>query len=122
MQRVEVLRGPQSTLYGNGAMGGVVRYIRNQPNLSEFQAAARVGYSEAEDAESGHYVDAFVSAPLIQDKLGVRFVVSSEVIGGFADQLVGEEDINPAEMLDIRAHVLWEPSEHWRLKLLYSDS
>ena len=122
MQRVEVLRGPQSTLYGNGAMGGVVRYIPNQPDLTEVQAGVRVGYAEAEDADSGHYVDAFASIPLIQDQLGVRLVVSSEEIGGYADQFIGEEDINPAEMLDIRAHVLWEPSENWRLKLLYSNS
>jgi len=122
MQQVEVLRGPQSTLYGNGAMGGVVRYVPNQPSLSEFQAGARAGYSTTEGGDNGYYGDVFLSAPIVEDKLGVRLVASMEKLGGWIDALGGPEDLNEADLQDIRLHVLWEPSEDWRIKMMYSDN
>jgi len=122
MQQVEILRGPQSTLYGNGAMGGVVRYIPNQPSLTEFQAGARAGYSTTDGGDNGYYGDVFLSAPIVKDKLGVRLVASTEKLGGWIDALGGPEDINEADLQDIRLHVLWEPSENWRFKLMYSDN
>jgi len=122
MQQVEVLRGPQSTLYGNGAMGGVVRYVPNQPNLSEFEAGVRMGYSTMEGGDDGYYGDVFLSAPIVKDTLGVRLVASKEKMGGWIDVLGGDEDINEADLSDIRLHVLWEASENWRVKLMYSDN
>jgi iron complex outermembrane receptor protein len=122
MQQVEILRGPQSTLYGNGAMGGVVRYIPNQPNLQEFDAGGRFGYNTTKGGDDGYYGDVFLNAPVVEDKLGVRLVASMEKLGGWVDALGGPEDINEADLRDVRLHVLWEPSEDWRIKLMYSDN
>lgn len=122
MQQVEILRGPQSTLWGNGAMGGVVRYIPNQPDLSEVKGGVRLGYSSTEDGEDGNYGDAFISVPLIKDKLGVRLVGSREDVAGWADLPDGTKDINEAELRDFRAHILWEPNENWRARLMYSSN
>lgn len=122
MQRAEILRGPQSTLYGNGAMGGVVRYIPNQPSLTEFQAGARVGYSMTDGGDNGYYGDMFLSAPIVEDTLGVRLVASMEKLGGWIDALGGPEDLNEADLRDVRLHVLWEPAENWRIKLMYSNN
>lgn len=122
MQQVEVLRGPQSTLYGNGAMGGVMRYVPNLPDLAEVKGGVRAGYSDTADGENGNFTDAFISIPLIQDQLGVRLVGSREKVGGYSDVFMGDQDINGGDLRDLRAHVLWTPSEDWQLRFTYSDS
>jgi outer membrane receptor protein involved in Fe transport len=122
MQRVEILRGPQSTLWGNGAMGGVVRYLPNLPDLEEVRGGLRVGGSTMEGGDDGYYGDVFVSVPLIENKLGVRLVGSQEQLGGWQDVLNGPENFNEAELRDLRATVLWEPSENWRVRAMYSNN
>src|SRR5579859_6998115 len=69
LQRVEVLEGPQGTLFGSGAQAGVVRYITNKPELDKFSATVDGGVSgTVHGAPSGNF-DATVNLPLIDDKM-----------------------------------------------------
>ena len=122
MRQVEILRGPQNTLYGNGAMGGVIRYVPNPPAFNELQAGVRVGYSTTEDGGDGRYADVLVNVPLIDDRLAMRVTGSVERLAGWADSLVGVEDFNDGELADVRALLLWEPTDDWRIKLHYSHN
>ena len=122
MRQVEILRGPQNTLYGNGAMGGVIRYVPNRPAFNEFQAGVRAGYSTTKSGGDGRYGDAFVNVPLLDDKLAMRIAGSLEKLAGWADGPVEEQDFNDGELADVRALLLWEPTEDWRIKLHYSHN
>lgn len=65
IQRVEVLRGPQGTLYGSGALGGTVRYIMNRPDASEFDASVGVSYGQTDGSDGNNMsIDAMVNIPL----------------------------------------------------------
>ncbi|MEM1142792.1 MAG: TonB-dependent receptor [Pseudomonadota bacterium] len=133
IDRIEVLKGPQSTLYGNGAMGGVVRVIPKAPNLEEFEGSVLVGYTDMADGDSGHTADLSVSIPLIKDKLAARFTVGDEERGGwidlqpheinfatFAYEPVGDpiENFGGTEIRDYRLQVLAEPTEKLTLKFM----
>jgi iron complex outermembrane receptor protein len=89
LNRVEVLRGPQGTLYGSGAMGGVVRLISNQPNLEKFSgsidanASATVGSNGPNGA-----VNAALNIPIIDGKVALRLVVSDLWNSGWIDRMV----------------------------------
>ena len=73
--RVEVLRGPQGTLYGSGSMGGTVRVIPNAPNLREAEGRVAAEYSNTGRGGGHNYsVEAAASVPLIEDRLAVRLV------------------------------------------------
>ena len=120
MERVEVLRGPQGTLYGNGSMGGTVRYITNKPNLSEVELHARAGYSTPDDGDDGNYIDAALSLPLIEDTLGLRVTVSDERLGGYTTDILGNKDTGEADILSYRAEILWVASDNLEFSLLHS--
>lgn len=120
MDRVEVLRGPQGTLYGNGSMGGTVRYITKKPNLSEVEVHARAGYSTPEDGDDGNYLDVAVSLPLIENVLGGRITASKERLGGYTTDILGNEDTGEADILSYRGEVLWTPSDALEISLLHS--
>lgn len=65
IERVEVLRGPQGTLYGSGSLGGTVRYIMNQPDASEFDASIAVGYGQTDGSDGNNLsADAVVNIPI----------------------------------------------------------
>ena len=89
LQRVEVLAGPQGTLFGASAMGGAVRYITNKPDASKFSAGFNSSYAFTKSGDESVAGDAFINVPIIQDKLAVRAVVYADRQGGYIDNVAG---------------------------------
>src|ERR1700742_782498 len=72
LNRIEVLEGPQGTLYGAGAEAGVIRYITNQLKRDKFEAIVKGGYSVTAGGDPNTDVTAMINLPILQDKLGFR--------------------------------------------------
>ncbi len=105
LQRVEVLRGPQGTLYGNGSMGGAIRIISHRPDLQGISGAAE-GYVSATDGgnPSGGF-DAMANIPVVKDRLAVRIVGYVRREGGWIDA-VADPDIALPQLTDRNTN--WE--------------
>ena len=86
LNRVEVLRGPQGTLYGSGSMGGTVRLITNQPDLEKFSAEIAADGSGTHGGGANGGVDAMVNAPLVTDKAALRVVFTDKYRSGWIDR------------------------------------
>jgi len=86
LDRVEVLRGPQGSLYGASSFGGTVRYITNQPNLTEEHVTAKVTASGTEDGGFNEEVDGLINQPIIPGYLAVRAMVFDHNNSGYIDQ------------------------------------
>ncbi len=115
LERIEVLRGPQGTLYGDGSMGGTLRFITRDPNLEAFGGKAELVSAFTEDGSPTQTVRGVLNAPIVKDVLGVRVSATYEDKGGWIDQAeLGKEDINDGELINVRAKVLWEPTERFR--------
>ena len=88
LNRIEMLRGPQGTLFGSGSMGGTVRLITNQPNLSEYHASVGSILSGAEGGSFNHNDNFMVNLPLVQDKLALRIVGTENFTSGWINRIV----------------------------------
>ena len=112
VSRLEVLRGPQGTLYGASTLGGLLKYVLKDPNLKSFEGEAGAdlfGVSGAGDPGGGGR--ALVSAPIIQDKLGVLASYAYEGTPGYIDDVAtGRGDDNPLSQQSARLALLWQPS------------
>src|SRR5580704_11754881 len=86
LDRVEVLRGPQGSLYGASSFGGTVRYITNQPNLKEEHVTAKLTASGTEDGGFNEEVDGLINQPIIPGNLAVRAVVFDRNNSDYIDQ------------------------------------
>src|SRR4029077_11785819 len=78
LERIELLEGPQGTLFGAGAQAGAVRYITNKPKLSVTEALRNPGYATTAHGAASHDLDATVNIPLLIDRLAVRGVIYNE--------------------------------------------
>ncbi len=87
LQRVEVLAGPQGTLFGASAMGGAVRYITNKPNLNDVQGGFNSSYAFTKKGEESVAGDAFINLPIVKDRIGFRAVVYADKQGGYIDNV-----------------------------------
>ncbi|HEY1313330.1 MAG TPA: TonB-dependent receptor [Steroidobacteraceae bacterium] len=85
LERVEILEGPQGTLFGAGAEAGVVRYITNKPKLNVTEVTVNAGYATTAHGDQSSNVDATLNIPLIADTLAVRGVIYDEQRGGYID-------------------------------------
>ncbi|MEA3179138.1 MAG: hypothetical protein QOI59_2661, partial [Gammaproteobacteria bacterium] len=85
LERIEILEGPQGTLFGAGAQAGVVRYITNKPKLNVTEAMVNAGYATTAHGEPSSNLDATVNIPIISDQLAVRGVIYNEHRGGYID-------------------------------------
>src|SRR5690606_16372233 len=85
LQRVEVLRGPQGTLFGGGSQGGTIRYIQPQPDLNEYSAYVRSQVITTRDGYPGYEVGLAAGGPIVEDKLGFRASVFRRDQGGYID-------------------------------------
>ena len=87
MERIEVLEGPQGTLFGSGAEAGVLRYITNKPKLDVTEGDVNAGYSYTAHGDPNTNVDAMLNLPLIADTLAVRAVIYNESRGGYINNV-----------------------------------
>jgi iron complex outermembrane receptor protein len=89
MERIEVLEGPQGTLFGAGAEAGVLRYITNKPKLDVTEGNVNAGYAYTSHGDPSSNVDAMINVPLIPDRLAVRAVIYSDSRGGYINNVPG---------------------------------
>src|SRR5580658_6307378 len=87
LERIEILEGPQGTLFGAGAEAGVVRYITNKPKLNVTEATLNAGYATTARGDPSSNLDAALNIPLIADTLAVRGVIYDEHRGGYINNL-----------------------------------
>jgi iron complex outermembrane receptor protein len=87
LDRIEILEGPQGTLFGAGAQAGVVRYITNKPKLDVTEAMVNAGYASTAHGDQSSNVDATINIPLIAEKLAVRGVIYNEKRGGYINNI-----------------------------------
>lgn len=90
LNRIEILRGPQGTLFGSGSMGGTIRLISNQPNLSQVQSTAQSVLSGTEGGGFNHKDNLMVNLPLIDDTLAIRVVGTEDFTSGWIDRIVAD--------------------------------
>jgi len=89
LERIEVLEGPQGTLFGAGAEAGVVRYITNKPKLNTTEGNATASYGTTAHGDHNSSITAVLNLPLISDKLAVRAVIYNDQRGGYIDNVPG---------------------------------
>lgn len=120
VERVEVLRGPQGTLYGGGAMGGLLKYVLREPDVEAFEFRAGLeGNSVSKADDLGWGARAAVNFPL-SDTVAVRASLFSQETPGFIDNVRSgseTEDENEYTQSGGRAALLWRPTESFSLKL-----
>jgi outer membrane receptor protein involved in Fe transport len=94
MGRVEVLKGPQGTLYGGNAMGGAIKYVSEQPRLNETSGAVGAGVSFTEHGDASYNLQGVVNLPVVEDKLAVRAGVLYRADGGYVDNIANGAYLN----------------------------
>jgi outer membrane receptor protein involved in Fe transport len=92
LNRVEVLRGPQGTLYGSGSMGGTVKLVTNAPQLNELHGAADVTGSSTVGGGFNRGGNLMLNVPLIDDKLAMRVVLTDKYTDGWINRIVENGD------------------------------
>lgn len=108
LQRVEVLKGPQGTLYGQGSAGGTIRFITNKPKLDQTEGRAEATLYDVAGGEIGDKLVGIFNTPLVRDRLGVRIAGSYESGGGWVDQpQAGIKNGNGTRLFQIRGELLW---------------
>jgi iron complex outermembrane recepter protein len=114
--RVEVLRGPQGTLFGSGSLSGTVRYITNQPELGVRSTFGEVGGSWIDGGNGGATVKLGTNVPL-GDQTAARLAVYHNQIAGYMDavqpDLSVDKDVNTGARTGVRAALRFAPSERF---------
>jgi iron complex outermembrane recepter protein len=98
LERVEVLEGPQGTLFGAGAQAGVIRYITNKPRLNKTEASFTAGYGTTAGGDSNTDITAVLNLPLVADTLAVRLVAYDDKRGGYINNLPSTFTRQPTDL------------------------
>ena len=129
LDRIEVLRGPQGTLFGSGSEGGTVRYITTQPSLTKTSIYGRAELAMTEGGDPSYEAGIAAGGPLVDNKLGARLTVWYRRDGGWIDHIdpytlaVDDKNANHEESALIRLAFLWAPSDKWSItpSIYYQD-
>lgn len=132
VNRVEVLRGPQGTLFGGSSMGGTLRFISNTPVMDEFEGAIGADVSATEKGGVNYETNAILNLPLVEDRLAVRLTGNYRNDNGFIDRDIGtfsgpggdpigavvrEDNINDSEFIGFRGILEARPTDELMMRV-----
>jgi iron complex outermembrane receptor protein len=114
IDRVEVLRGPQATLYGASSMGGTIKFVPNEPDFKTRELTTYAEFSRLKGGSNGYSANAVGNFP-ISDTMALRVGVQTQLAGGFINQVDGAgavlaENINKVYDQELRAALKWKPT------------
>ena len=122
LERVEVLRGPQGTLYGSGSMGGTIKYVTAKPDLEDTSGQLEATGSATEHGSGNGRGHAILNLPIVPNELGMRAVVYDEYDSGFIDNTItGERNTNDTHVTGGRIAFRWRPVAALDLNLMVLD-
>jgi iron complex outermembrane recepter protein len=111
LERVEVIRGPSGTLYGQGSMGGTIKLVTAPPDSREVSGKLQAEYSSTAGGGDNYAVDGVVNLPLVQDRLAVRISAGVEALSGYAEAPeLNASDVNDFDGRNLRFTGLWTPT------------
>jgi iron complex outermembrane receptor protein len=112
LERIEVIRGPQGTLYGAGSMAGTIRLITKKPDPTTFLGDADVSVSQTEHGGTNTSERAMINLPLIDNRLAARLVLFRSDDSGYIDNVeLNKHDANPAYATQERLAIRWLPQD-----------
>lgn len=118
VERIEVLKGPQGTLYGASNLGGLVRIITKKPDASRFFGTASAEVSSVSHGEMGFLVRGSVNVPIVQDQLALTATGYYRRAGGFADNVTtGTNDVNRSNLYGGRVALRYQPTPDFTFDL-----
>ena len=113
VERVEVLKGPQGTLYGDGSVGGLLRVITNKADATRTAGLVEVSGGSVSEGGEDYSVNGMFNLPLVQDTLALRLTGQYRNVSGFIDDVrSGQEDVNDLEQTGGRFSLRWQPQEN----------
>ncbi len=117
LKRAEVLKGPQGTLYGQGSMGGTVRYITNDPSFEGVEGRVTLSAFDTHKGSNSERMTGFVNIPLIDETLAFRVSGTYKDESGWIDQPTANlEDINDNDLSNIRIEGLWQALDEFAIR------
>jgi iron complex outermembrane receptor protein len=117
LRRVEVLKGPQGTVYGAGAVGGLVRYVTIPANTQRFSGMVQAGINHIDGGGNGKNLRAALNIPISKDVLGVRVSAFDRTEGGYIDNPInGKDGVNEARTKGGRVAMDLKINPDWSLR------
>lgn len=116
---VEVLAGPQGTLYGAGSLGGLIRLVPKAPDPSRLEGSVTLGGTATAHGAPGADAQLVANVPLVTDRLAVRVVANAATEGGYIDKpLLGRTDVNRTRIEGGRAAAHLDLASGWSMELI----
>ena len=118
LERIEVLRGPQGTLYGATAQGGVLKYVTKKPKLDATEGAVELGSESVRYGETGFSAKGAFNLPIIADRMALRVSGFYKDVPGYIDNPARQlDDANGGKQYGGRASILFQPTDALALRL-----
>jgi outer membrane receptor protein involved in Fe transport len=115
LSRIEVLKGPQGTLYGSNALGGILRYVTRPPDFTELSGSVTVGGASIDHGGNGGVARLYVNVPFAANTMALQLSGFDRYTPGFIDDANGRKNVNDAHTSGGHLVYTWAVSDDWKV-------
>ena len=119
IDRIEVLKGPQGTLYGANSLGGLIKIVSKRPDLNAFSGDGSTDFTSADGGGTGYGVHGSLNIPIVTDELALRVAAFTRSDAGYVKNVeLGMSDVNKTDVSGARVDLRLQPTAGLNIDLL----